>query len=680
MSETLASNLDMSPATTENSNPISLDYGQEHQSTLPKVISEEFLTCKICYENFTRPKILDCLHSFCMPCLLSHAIQNSLTETLPCPICRQETRIPSGVSNLKDNFFIASLQETMKKSGNGDSGISEIQLCDQCSVHGEGRASAMKCLDCDEFLCEGCMESHQQKDSMANHTMALILANSPRQPDEGKQSWRPIPCVTHGNKVCRSYCEACEVLVCETCEKEIHDGHVLGTIQEGMMRKKETMKQEVDKVKDRICDYETMLKDWKDYHTKLEKQRLMLQVRLDRRCQELHHLVDGWHYTLTQQLNATCGDEKKCIATKVDHVELQLAGARSIRQLSHNLADVAQAPQFFTAEAQLQRDWSKLKSENMNSLCLTQKIVPEFNVGKQTLRPDDLGNFAVSYEKVLSTFSLRAVMALNFCQCFQTRQEDTGTRFDASAIEVTPQGNIIVTDRQLDKIRILRQPGYKMIGELNAALMGKPICSLMTPAGDLVFSRDKQSVCVFDETGRHKTNIKDNLSKPCSLALGPDKLLYVLDYHLKMITKFCTSSSFTKVGHVKLNYHKGSIWDKIGINSQGSIYLSAHNENCIYEFTPLGQQLARYGRWGSSGAGDLYWPRGLCIDACDNVIIADTHNDRLQMLSPTGSFTLLQTPDSEPVTSPCDVAVTNDGYLLVLQKCGAVRVYEYHPS
>ena len=130
---------------------------------------------------------------------------------------------------------------------------------------------------------------------------------------------------------------------------------------------------------------------------------------------------------------------------------------------------------------------------------------------------------------------------------------------------------------------------------------------------------------------------------------------------------------------MKLSYKKSSVWDKIGVNSQGNIYLCAFAENSIYEFTAAGQKLAQYGRWGSTDAGDLYWPRGMCIDAHDNIIIADTNNSRLQMLTPQGSWTLLETPQNQPVTSPTDITVTSRGLLCVLQKCGKVVIYQYLP-
>ena len=35
-------------------------------------MGEDLITCTICFEHFTFPKTLHCLHTFCEPCLQRH--------------------------------------------------------------------------------------------------------------------------------------------------------------------------------------------------------------------------------------------------------------------------------------------------------------------------------------------------------------------------------------------------------------------------------------------------------------------------------------------------------------------------------------------------------------------------------------------------------------------------------
>ena len=98
-----------------------------------------------------------------------------------------------------------------------------------------------------------------------------------------------------------------------------------------------------------------------------------------------------------------------------------------------------------------------------------------------------------------------------------------------------------VVDRQLDRVGIFHsQDGSlgEMRVEISTAVLGKVIAVACMGNGDIVFSRDKHSICVYDAQGQHKTTVKDNLSKPGGLwACRDQHLLYVLDYHTKTVTR-----------------------------------------------------------------------------------------------------------------------------------------------
>ena len=350
---------------------------------------------------------------------------------------------------------------------------------------------------------------------------------------------------------------------------------------------------------------------------------------------------------------------------------------------------------------QITADVSNLQRHNLNALCLTQRSVLTFNVGGQSLNFDHFGAFVLSHEKVISSVRVRPEQHITLVNEFNTRSEEdlSSQRFDTSSISIMPDGNIVVADRQLDRIGIFGPKG-DMLKSITTTGVGKPIYAAALPNGDILFTRDKHSICVYSSSGKAKKSVKDNLSKPCSLFLGPDGILYILDYHTKTVTKY--DRKYIRIGHVKLAYGKSTMWDRLGVTSLGNLYVLCYAENCVIEFTSDGEKLAEMGRWGSggSGTGDLYWPRGLCVDAHDNIIIADTHNDRVQLLSPRGTWTLLKptstnelcgtskdykttsssaTSQRSGFRSPTDVAVTQDGKLCVLEKCGAVKVFEYLP-
>lgn len=92
---------------------------------LMQEISDQFLNCKICFENFREPKTLSCLHTFCCGCLQQQYDQECVSRTsrysiynrqVTCPLCRKKTDLPTGgVRRLPDNFLVSNLTEVVAK-------------------------------------------------------------------------------------------------------------------------------------------------------------------------------------------------------------------------------------------------------------------------------------------------------------------------------------------------------------------------------------------------------------------------------------------------------------------------------------------------------------------------------------------------------------------------------------
>ncbi|XP_041360803.1 E3 ubiquitin-protein ligase TRIM71-like [Gigantopelta aegis] len=81
-------------------------------------IEDDYLTCAVCQNSFTKPKALPCLHSFCEGCLRDYVESRGYQDgTFPCLVCRQETQMPAnGVQGFPDNHIISSLSDTVNSS------------------------------------------------------------------------------------------------------------------------------------------------------------------------------------------------------------------------------------------------------------------------------------------------------------------------------------------------------------------------------------------------------------------------------------------------------------------------------------------------------------------------------------------------------------------------------------
>ncbi|XP_022108464.1 RING finger protein 207-like isoform X2 [Acanthaster planci] len=142
------------------------------QSVLTK-ISKDHLECSICSCRFKEPKVLSCLHSFCLKCLQKlRQYQTTGSTKLTCPICRCDTKLKGNdVATLPNNFTLGALVEefTMQEQlleGQG----SEIK-CQNCE---EGKDAISRCSDCESFLCLECNKAHGRTAKTKHHKVNTL--------------------------------------------------------------------------------------------------------------------------------------------------------------------------------------------------------------------------------------------------------------------------------------------------------------------------------------------------------------------------------------------------------------------------------------------------------------------------------------------------------------------------
>jgi len=74
------------------------------------VNSDKFTKCRLCAEMFSEPRMLPCLHTFCLRCL--HDQLATSRGVVTCPCCGRGFLLPvGGVSELPVNAFYARLTE-----------------------------------------------------------------------------------------------------------------------------------------------------------------------------------------------------------------------------------------------------------------------------------------------------------------------------------------------------------------------------------------------------------------------------------------------------------------------------------------------------------------------------------------------------------------------------------------
>ena len=108
--------------------------------------------CQICLEGLNDPRLLPCIHSFCLKCLEDYCRGKLPGDDVPCPMCRNQFQIPKkGVADLP-------VRTHTKDPGPSTTAVRGQQ--GYCERH-EAERMKMYCLDCNITVCATCcFETH----------------------------------------------------------------------------------------------------------------------------------------------------------------------------------------------------------------------------------------------------------------------------------------------------------------------------------------------------------------------------------------------------------------------------------------------------------------------------------------------------------------------------------------
>ena len=182
---------------------------------------ESEITCGICQEHYTEPKVLPCLHYYCKKCILKLALRTQSGKSFHCPECRCEATLPEGgVDNLKTAFFANRLKSKVTTLQRAHGKV-EVK-CEYCTASSNADAF---CRQCSCFICNECVQLHSKVRSLLSHKIASLedLKHGRAKPITVKEP-PSSKCEVHEEPFI-VYCYDCSCLICQHCTLKDHLGH-----------------------------------------------------------------------------------------------------------------------------------------------------------------------------------------------------------------------------------------------------------------------------------------------------------------------------------------------------------------------------------------------------------------------------------------------------------------------
>ena len=177
------------------------------------------LKCSICLELYKDPRILPCLHTFCLECLKRLVVDEEDKSTIKCAQCRENHSVPEGgVITFLQNISI--LLELMEARSTDDK--TEKLVCGSCTSNDPAVAFCEMCGDL--YLCDTCVSCH--------HRMKILKIHNVIKLDELVDHFMKFAsdCPKHVGNQRNLYCKVCDKPVCSLCTQLDHTGHLYDRI------------------------------------------------------------------------------------------------------------------------------------------------------------------------------------------------------------------------------------------------------------------------------------------------------------------------------------------------------------------------------------------------------------------------------------------------------------------
>ena len=204
--------------------------------------------CQYCSNTYQDPRILSCLHSYCVQCISKLHVEN--TTSIICPTCNHSTTLPDGnVTSLPRNIRLS-------KETKLDTVLSKVTStspppCDSCDEN----SPIAYCTECDQLLCNVCWDAHQKLKLLRSHfSFALKEAHNMSQDElikmlpSSSSSFLSCTCQYHNNETLDLYCQQCTIPVCVKCSGISHKDHPVHQVSQQIIQNREEIQQSLEEL------------------------------------------------------------------------------------------------------------------------------------------------------------------------------------------------------------------------------------------------------------------------------------------------------------------------------------------------------------------------------------------------------------------------------------------------
>ncbi|XP_002734690.1 E3 ubiquitin-protein ligase TRIM71-like [Saccoglossus kowalevskii] len=663
------------------------------EKSLVKEISEDFLSCAICLENYKNPTLLPCLHTFCQQCLVTFKAKSG--GVLKCATCRMQCDTP--IQELKSNFFLTSLLDAFQRQSQPKT--DHPPMCELC----QEKTATHRCVDCPHFCCDVCVTIHERILATRSHEVLTIDKYREIQSRGHLEVQSKVLCSDHKNCHLEFYCDTCQVPVCLKCTIVKHrvPEHVHRDLQEVADEYKtqvremlEQLKVKENQVKDEKVAAETAIEE-------IQNQFEVEKMKVKKRAEELIEKVKREEKMLIDALDESATMGLKDAAMNIDEIEFQHGNIASthhyleklvhhgnaVHLLSTRLETMKRIKEMVARETKPQLSYDFIEFQPKSDLSHTLIGVVKSDVCPSKCTVENIPEQLVKGESVNLLITARDSRGKQIIP-----RQDVKVKMrnpDASWEDIDMSDNndgtyhVILTGKiegkqqvaiTTGKVHIPGSPFHipvtgglvQTVGNTGQGQLSKPWGLTINNHGDFV-TADKRNnrVTIHDKDGNYKQSFEftDQFAKPfkpCDVAISDDNEYFMLDCNNKQVV---VSDEKRKV------IRKFGCSDKtigIAINPvTKNVYVSDYITHCITKYTQGGVYINSFGRKGDEQE-EFNVPGFLAINSEGMVYVPDSNNHLIQVFNSDDQFMFeFSSTGDSTMSYPKGVAIDKNNYVYV---------------
>ena len=585
----------------------------------------EHVCCSVCYNRFTDPKQLPCLHSFCLQCLQRiQAATSGIRDTILCPECRRNFTIPgnSDLNTLPTNFRLNSLLDALPVTECKTSGVK----CGNCDKR---RQETSYCFTCCSFWCDDCLPSHNRIKAFKEHH-ALALKDFGDEDFENILK-QPTFCPKHKKKELDLFCRVCKTTICGSCAFIDHEGHAKITLEDAAKEQRLRINRAIESKKGKAQKKVTIIAKLGEYRTQVQEDAARVKSGVQQFSDNLIAAIEAKKNKIVAEVEKKAkqclkrlGDKRQQMEENMKRNQTEIEKCDKMLKRSTNV-QIMQPNEFLD---QLFRE----ESDQEDTVDLDGENVIDFDFERNKELSNDIHAKRLGFLKIKTNAKESTVEGKG------NSEGTVGLLAEIVVITRTIMGKQVYDRKNRVTMKIRNHEGHD--------------CSTKPQIYDNKDGSYKISYFA-KETGTCQASVKVNGQHVHG---SPFKI----EFKSRL---FKPVLSFGRKGSApgKFNLPWG-----IAVNDKDEIAVADSENHRIQIFRSDGTHLRSFGRKGNL-QGQFNYPHGITF-CNDNIIVSDTYNHRIQIFDDQGHYRHQFGEKGElnhQLNRPRGLSIDSDGNIIV---------------